>query len=168
MKFPLTLQRGRSDCGPTCLKMVADYYGQDYALNFLKRKCRVTEAGASMLNISKAAEAIGFESTGVKINIEQLKKIVQDIPVIFHFNENHFVVIYKAPKPKKAGVFYLADPSRGLVTYNEAEFIKYWIGYEKNKENGSLSNEHFNNSVGCCLLLEPTPSFYNQPGKTIK
>ncbi|HEU5164092.1 MAG TPA: cysteine peptidase family C39 domain-containing protein [Chitinophagaceae bacterium] len=168
MKFPLTLQRGRSDCGPTCLKMVADYYGQDYALNFLKRKCRVTEAGASMLNISKAAEAIGFESTGVKINIEQLKKIVQDIPVIFHFNENHFVVIYKAPKPKKTGVFCLADPSRGLVTYKEAEFIKYWIGYEKNKENGSLSNEHFNNSVGCCLLLEPTPSFYNQPGKTIK
>ena len=160
MKFPLTLQRGRSDCGPTCLKMVADYYGQDYALEFLKKKCRVTKAGVSMLDISKVAETIGFESTGVKINIEQLKEIVQDIPVIFHYNEIHFVVIYKAPKPQKQGVFYLADPSRGLVTYKEAEFIKFWIGYEKKKENGFLSNEHFNNSVGCCLLLEPTPAFF--------
>jgi len=158
MKFPLTLQKGRSDCGPTCLKMVADYYGQDYALEYLTKKCRVTEAGASMLNISKAAEAIGFECTGVKINIEQLKEIVQDIPVIFHYNEIHFVVIYKAPKPKKQGVFYLGDPSRGLVTYKEVEFIKYWIGNEKKKKNG----------IGYCLLLEPTPAFLNPKYPKIK
>jgi len=162
MKFPLTFQRETNDCGPTCLKMIADYYGKDYALDFLKKKCRVTEVGASMLNISKTAEAIGFESTGVKINIEQLKKIVQDIPVIFHINENHFVVIYKAPKPKKQGVFYLADPSQGLVTYKESEFIKYWIGSKKKKESGSgfLSNQLIYNSIGYCLLLEPTPAFF--------
>src|SRR6266540_2513970 len=103
MKFPLTLQKGRSDCGPTCLKMVADYYGQDYALESFKKKFRIAKAGVSMLDISKVAKAIGFECTGVKINIEQLKEIVQDIPVIFHYNEIHFVVIYKAPKPKKQG-----------------------------------------------------------------
>lgn len=168
MKFPWTLQRGRSDCGPTCLKMITDYYGKDYAFEFLKKGFRVTSAGVSMLDISKVAKTIGLKSTGVKINIGQLKAIVQDIPVIFHYNENHFVVIYKAPKPQKKGMFYLADPSKGLMKYKTAEFINFWIGCEKKKGNDSLSNEHFSNSVGCCLLLEPTPSFYKQPGKNIK
>ena len=158
MKFPLSLQNGRNDCGPTCLKMVADYYGQEYAPQFFKKKFRVTKAGVSMLDISKVAKSIGLESTGVKINIEQLKEIVQDIPVIFHYNEMHFVVIYKAPKPQKQGVFCLADPSRGLVTYKEAEFIKYWIGNETKKENG----------IGCCLLLESTPAFSNPKNPKIK
>ena len=168
MKFPLTLQKGRSDCGPTCLKMIADYYGKDYTLDFLKKGFHVTKAGVSMLDISKVAETIGLESSGVKINIEQLQEIVQDIPVIFHYNENHFVVIYKAPKPQKKGMFYLADPSKGLMKYKTAEFIKFWIGCERKKENGFLSNEHFSNAAGCCLLLEPTSSFYNKPGKIFK
>ena len=162
MKFPLTIQKETNDCGPTCLKMIADFYGLDIRLTYLKRKFQMTKAGVSMLDIHMAAETIGLESTGVKINIEQLKKIVQDIPVIFHYNENHFVIIYKAPRPQKKGQFFVADPSHGLVKYKEEDFLKFWSGYHRQEKSNSESKEILYQFEGCCLLLEPTPSFYKQ------
>src|SRR5437867_4018371 len=167
MKFPLNIQLGARDCGPACLKMVADYYGQHYALDFLREKCHITKVGVSMLGISEAAEAIGFHSIGAKMDIEQLKEIVQDAPAILHWNENHFVVVYKAPKPQKQGIFYVADPDKGFVTYTEAEFIECWMNNypDKQFESGFFSNGNLHDRVGCTLLLEPTPAFYDQPKK---
>src|SRR5690349_21418497 len=115
MKFPLTIQNETSNCGPSCLKMVSDYYGKSYELEYLNTKCRITKVGTSMLKLSKAAKAIGFECRGVKMGLEQLKEIVQQIPVILHWNKNHFVVVYKTPKPKRQGNFYVADPAKGLT-----------------------------------------------------
>ena len=155
MKFPLTLQRGRSDCGPTCLKMIVDFYGLEFRLTYLKQKFKITKAGVSMLDIHKIAKTIGFDSTGIKINIGQLKKIVQNIPVIFHHNENHFVIIYKAPRPQKKGQFFIADPSRGLVKYKEEEFLKFWSGYHRQGNNSIESKKKLHLFEGCCLLLEP-------------
>jgi ATP-binding cassette subfamily B protein len=162
MKFPLTIQIGTNDCGPTCLKMIADFYGLDFRLTYLKRKFKMTKAGVSMLDIHKAAETIGLESTGIKINIEQLKKIAQDTPVIFHYNENHFVIIYKAPRPQKKGQFFVADPSRGLVKYKEEEFLKFWSGYHQQGNSSIKSKENLHQFEGCCLLLELAPSYYKQ------
>ena len=162
MKFPLTIQQRTNDCGPTCLKMIADFYGLDLGLTYIKRKFKMTKAGVSMLDIHKAAETIGFESTGIKINIEQLKKIVQDIPVIFHYNENHFVIIYKAPRPKKKGQFFVADPAQGLVKYKDEEFLKFWSGYYQQGNSSIKSKENLYQFEGCCLLLEPGPSLCKQ------
>jgi ATP-binding cassette subfamily B protein len=118
--------------------MVASYHGRSYDLDFLNKKCHITKVGTSMLKLSRAAKAIGFECRGVKMGIEQLKEIVQQIPVILHWNKNHFVVIYKAPKPMKQGLFYVADPAKGFVLYKETEFAKNWLT-RKN---------------GYCLLIE--------------
>ena len=165
MKFPFTNQLGARDCGPSCLKMVAEYYGQHYSLDYLREKCHINKTGVSLLGISEAAEAIGFHSIGAKMDIEQLKEIVQDVPVILHWNENHFVVVYKTPKPNKRGVFYVADPAIGLVTYKEAEFMEPWIGKQADNhlKNGTVANQNSNQPVGYTLLLEPTPAFYEQP-----
>src|SRR5436190_8221321 len=167
MKFPLTIQLGARDCGPACLKMIADYYGPHYAIDFLREKCHITKVGVSMLGISEAAEAIGFHSIGAKMDIEQLKDIVQDVPAILHWNENHFVVVYKTPKPQKPGTFYVADPDKGFVTYKEAEFKEHWLGNDKGKqlESGFSFNGNLQETVGYTLLLEPTPVFHNQPKK---
>jgi ATP-binding cassette subfamily B protein len=52
-----------------------------------------------MLGISEAAEAIGFKSIGVKIDIAKLKEIGQSHPSILHWDKNHFVVLYEYKKP---------------------------------------------------------------------
>ena len=37
--FPNVRQLGAMDCGPTCIKMIAKYYGRDFSVSFLREKC---------------------------------------------------------------------------------------------------------------------------------
>ncbi|MPM40977.1 Lactococcin-G-processing and transport ATP-binding protein LagD [bioreactor metagenome] len=92
--FPHYLQLDSMDCGPSCLRMIAKYYGRSYALQTLRDLSFITREGVSMLGISDAAESIGIHTQGVRITLEQL---VNDIllPCILHYNQNHFVVFYK-------------------------------------------------------------------------
>lgn len=165
MKFPFSFQLGARDCGPACLKMVAEYYGQEYALDYLRDKCHITKVGVSLLGISEAAESIGFHSIGAKMGIDQLKEIVQDMPVILHWQENHFVVIYKAPKPQKKGKYFISDPDKGLVNYTEDEFLGFWMGRGTDADFSQVdaSQDINREKVGYVLLLEPTDAFYNEP-----
>ena len=165
MKFPFTHQLGARDCGPACLKMVAEYYGQKYALGFLRDKCHITKVGVSLLGISEAAESIGFHCIGAKMGLRELKEIVQDGPVILHWKETHFVVVYKTPKPEKRGSFYIADPAAGHIKYTEDEFKEQWIEGIELRNNGfsGMSGDQLSKETGYCLILEPTPLFYDEP-----
>ena len=70
--FPHYHQLDSADCGPTCLRMIAKYYGRSYTLETLRERSFITREGVSMLGISDAAESIGMRSMGVKISVEQL------------------------------------------------------------------------------------------------
>ena len=147
-KFPLYQQLDAMDCGPTCLRMIAKYYGRTYTLQTLREKSFITREGVSMLGISDAAEAIGFRTIGVKISFNQLLQDVK-LPCILHWNQNHFVVCYGIKKKKNNYFIQIADPAGGLNTYTEKEFKKCWFST-------SIKGEE----VGTALLLEPTPAFY--------
>lgn len=126
-KFPHYLQLDIMDCGPSCLRMIAKYYGKHYTLQTLRQRCFITREGVSMLGISDAAETIGFRTQGVRITLKQLAEEVQ-LPCILHWNQSHFVVCYKIKKTKKGSyLFYIADPASKLVCYNQTEFEKCWI-----------------------------------------
>ena len=73
MPFPHYTQLDAMDCGPTSLRIIAQYYGKHYSLQSLREKCHISREGVSLLGISDAAEAIGFRSTGVKLSWEQLR-----------------------------------------------------------------------------------------------
>ncbi len=62
--FPHYLQLDAMDCGPTCLRMIARYYGKNYSLQTLRERSFITREGVSMLGISFAAESIGFRTSG--------------------------------------------------------------------------------------------------------
>lgn len=94
ISFPHYHQLDAMDCGPTTLRMIAKYYGRTYSLQYLRERAFITREGVSMLGISEAAESIGFRTNGVKITINQLKKEVP-LPCVLHWNQNHFVVLYK-------------------------------------------------------------------------
>ena len=96
-----------------------------------------------MLGISEAAESIGFRTSGVKISWDQLRDEAP-LPCIVHWNQNHFVVVYRIGTRKKGCHVCVSDPAGGLLTYSEAQFLKSW------------SPSH----VGMALLMEPTPQFY--------
>lgn len=134
------------DCGPTCVRMIAKYYGKDYSLQFLREKCNIGKLGVSMLGISKAAETIGFKTLGAKVTIDQLQEEMP-LPCIVHWDQNHFVVVYKANKDK----IHAANPDTGLLTYKTEEFLKHWAVKGKDKTA---------NPEGVALLLEPMEAFY--------
>jgi len=177
--FPHYRQLDAMDCGPTCLRMIAKYYGRNYSLQTLREKSFITREGVSMLGISEAAESIGFRTTGVKITLEQLKNEVP-LPCILHWNQNHFVVLhslstrsFRKGRSKDECRFQIADPASTLVTFTEEEFKRCWLSTRA--EAGETSPDtlqsgttaHFNASskrgykdAGTALLLEPGPEFY--------
>ena len=82
-KFPTYVQLDSIDCGPTCLRIIAKYYGKNYSLQRLRDACHITREGVSLLGISDAAEKLGFRTMGVKITFEQLCEDV-NFPCIVH------------------------------------------------------------------------------------
>ncbi|WP_375712620.1 cysteine peptidase family C39 domain-containing protein [Hoylesella timonensis] len=42
-KFPHFKQNNASDCGPTCLRIIAKYYGFNYSSEFLRRLCHISK-----------------------------------------------------------------------------------------------------------------------------
>lgn len=64
MKFPFYKQLDAMDCGPSCLKMIAEYYGKKYSLEYLRKRCYINREGVSLQCISNAAEEIGFKTIG--------------------------------------------------------------------------------------------------------
>lgn len=148
MNFPFIHQRYSADCGPTCLRMIAKYYGKEYSPELIRKHSYISREGASMLGLSDAAEFIGLRSMGVKITLEQLANDAM-LPCILHWNQNHFVVCYDIKKSFKGSYkIYIANPSSKKICLSEEDLKKCWIS---TKENGK--------ELGTALLLEPTPNF---------
>ena len=139
------------DCGPSCLAMIAGHYGLRLERDDLRHSCSLGKEGVSLLAISKAAEKVGFKTIGGRLNLEMLATEVP-LPCIAHWNQNHFVVVYKIKKNRRNKyIVYVADPGKGLVTYTKEEFCEHWICTQTNGE-----------ERGIALLLEPTEQFYSQ------
>lgn len=138
------------DCGPTCLKMVAKFYGKNYSLQNLRDRCHITREGVSLLGISDAAESIGFRTTGVKVTWTQMVEEVP-MPCIVHWNQRHFVVVNDVLKKRGSYKVVVADPASGLLEYRAEDFLKSWLESEEKTE-------------GIALILEPTPKFYEEVG----
>ena len=62
MIFPYYKQLNAMDCGPTCLRMVARFYGKHYNLDTLRYKAGFSKAGVSLLGISETAGVSALQS----------------------------------------------------------------------------------------------------------
>lgn len=171
MPFPHYTQLDAMDCGPTSLRIVAQHYGRHYSLQTLRERCHITREGVSLLGISDAAESIGFRTTGVKITWEQLRDAAT-LPCIVHWNQQHFVVVYRIARHRGKWWIYISDPASGLLKYGEEAFLKAWIQSRELPDAAELSDKagdvtrssSLSAGKGIALLLEPTPQFYQEKG----
>ena len=145
-KFPLHIQRDSMQCGATCLQMIAEYYGIKYSYSFIDEICHPTIDGVSLNAISQAAETIGFKPISGLLSVKSLTNNI--LPCILHWNQNHFVVLYKV---KNNNSFFIADPSKGLLKYSIQELKEHWICTTSN-----------NIEKGVALILEPTSVLLHQ------
>jgi len=149
--FPFYKQLDAMDCGPSCLRMIAKFYGKSYSLNTLREKSYLSRDGVSMMGISEAAESIGFRTMGVSLTPEKLFSTAP-LPLVVHWQQKHFAVVYKVTRD----MVFVADPAFGLVKYSKAEFLKNWISVHEDGE-----------KKGLAMLLETTPDFYAEEGEVI-
>ena len=133
-------------CGIACLAMICKYYGKEYSMDWLNQLCFATTEGVSLLNITRAAETLGLKTVGARCEVNNL--VNKNLPCILHWNQNHFVVLYKL---KKGKIFYIADPGKGLVKYKLEEFKEHWIS---TKQDGA--------EKGVSMFLKPTEKFYKR------
>lgn len=138
--FPIDYQMDAQDCGPACLKMIAKHYGRYYSLQWLRDKCGITKEGVTLMNLSTGAESIGLHTLSVKCSMATLVGKVP-FPVIVLWNENHYVVAYRATKRH----IFVADPTKGRVRYTHTEFIRGWLPDGENQ--------------GVLLAVEPSADF---------
>ncbi len=136
------------DCGPSCLRMIAKYYGKSFSVQQLREKSYIQRTGVNLLGLSEAAESIGLRTTCVRTSIQKLKEQAK-LPCIIHWKQEHFVVLYKIKKRKGKWFFHIADPAYGLIKYEEHEFKNCWITTVRDGA-----------ERGVAMLLEPTPQFY--------
>lgn len=142
-RFIFYKQHDAADCGPTCLRMIARYYGKNINITKLRTLAGVNKTGVSLLGISNAAESIGFKTVGAKVEIDYLLN-ESTVPSILHWMNNHFVVFIKTTN--NGNSILVADPNAGMITIDKTTFSESWL-VEGNK--------------GIVLFLEPTNDFYN-------
>lgn len=138
-QFPTYKQHDRMDCGPACLKIIAEHYGKKITLDYLREICFTNRSGTSLLSLNSAACKIGFRTESVKLEVDGLIK-KGNLPCIAFWQQKHFIVIYKVT----ATTVYISDPAHGLLTYPKKELIKNWAD-----EGGR----------GIVLILKPTDDF---------
>lgn len=141
VQFPGYRQLDQMDCGPTCLKMITDYFGKDFHLDYLREISFLQKGGASMAGLSQALASLGIESVGIKAHINELVSEVP-LPAIAHWEGNHFLVVYKVNRK----YIFVSDPAFGKIKYTHKEFIEKW-GVD-------------DASTGVLLLVEPTEKFF--------
>lgn len=143
----IILQHDQMDCGVASLAMVSSHYGKSYNLQYLREYCFLTRNGVSLLGIIEAAEKIGFETYPAKMSLEGLHSPNVKLPLILHWNKNHFVVLYKISRNIFTGkpVYKIADPGHGFINLSEERFKQSWLSDE---------------GKGIGLFLNPTEKFY--------
>lgn len=148
-RFPFYPQLEAMDCGSTCLRMIAKFYGRYYSLEYLREISNTGKEGVSLLELSEAAELIGLKTLAVEADIIQLQDVIPK-PCIITWGNNHFVVVYHQDSSK----VWIADPAKGKYKLNNDEFLPKWIGTEASSEN-----------TGIVLICQSTPDFYTFNGK---
>lgn len=143
-------------CGSTCLQMILKYYGKNFTSDYLNDLCGVSKDGVSLLSISEVANQLGMHSICGRVTLEKLSKEAP-LPCIIHWNQNHFVVLYKV-KGNGSGErkYYIADPGNGLFVFDESQLVDSWI-----------STKTKDQDKGIALFLQPTPKLYQQEDSSI-
>jgi ATP-binding cassette, subfamily B, bacterial len=128
--------------------MIASWHGRRIGMEELRRLSETTRTGSNLHHLARAAEAIGFRTLGVRVDLGKLMA-ERPLPCLLHWGGEHFVVLHRITggPGRKHWKFHVADPAHGLLVYDEADFLVRWIG------TGAIRTTR----EGIALLLDPTP-----------
>lgn len=145
MKFRFTRQHDSVQCGIACMHMVCRHYGKNVPMSVLESMCPPSSDGTSLLGIVKTLQSFGFYTNCGKTNIDNLLLLPK--PCILHWENRHFVVLYRTSEKWGVKHFFIADPAIGVVRYCEDVMLEKWT-------------EPSDSRKGIAVVLSPTEKFY--------
>jgi len=128
-----TIQHDTRDCGATCLKMIAEYYGLKLPISKCREITKTDKVGTNIYGLVNGAKQIGLSSEALEGSKEELliglEKQEIKFPFVAHIVSQtgllHFVVVQKI----KNKCFYILDPEKGKVKIKFDSFFEQWTGY---------------------------------------
>jgi NHLM bacteriocin system ABC transporter peptidase/ATP-binding protein len=126
-----------TECGAASLGIILGFFGRFSPLETLRTECGVNRDGSKASNMVTAARKFGMNASGKRFKAQMVLSEVRKlgIPVIIHWNFNHFLVL----EGHKGNKVFLNDPARGHRILDMDEFRKSF--------------------TGIALLLTPGPEF---------
>ena len=117
-------QHDIKDCGAACLLSIIKYYNGNISLEKIKLDTNITKDGISAFNLVNAAKKYGFDSYGIRISFEELKKGKVLLPAIAYLElQNglrHYVVLYKITSK----YVKIMDPAKGVIKVKHEIFAR--------------------------------------------
>jgi ATP-binding cassette subfamily B protein RaxB len=107
-RLPLILQTEATECGLACLAMISGFYGHHIDLGTLRRRYPVSLRGVTLRALIDIAAHLDLTSRSLRFDLEQLGDL--RLPVILHWDMNHFVVVKQVSKNS----IVIHDPASGV------------------------------------------------------
>ena len=121
-RVPVILQMSAVECGAACLAMILTYHGRDTTLTECRDLLGTGRDGVTAQAIVKAARSLGLRVRAFSAPLDDFKSV--PLPVIVHWNFNHFVVVERW----SPGRVEIVDPGQGRRRLTADEFSAGFTG----------------------------------------
>ncbi|HEX6374865.1 MAG TPA: peptidase domain-containing ABC transporter [Allosphingosinicella sp.] len=122
-KIKLIRQSEVAECGLACFVMVANHHHRTVGLAAARRVVSSLARGASLKTLSALADHFGFAGRGIEVAAEDLASVA--LPVILHWDHNHFVVL----EAVRSGRGLVHDPNGTSKWMDLGDVARHFTGF---------------------------------------
>jgi ATP-binding cassette subfamily B protein RaxB len=121
-RLPIILQTEATECGLSCLAMIANFHGYRTDLSTLRQRYSISLKGSTLASLIQIANDLNLVTRPLKLDLDDLNQLT--LPCILHWDFNHFVVLKEVSRKN----IIIMDPAYGVRSISMSEVSKSFTG----------------------------------------